>query len=441
MKNRWAKALCIALTSGLIWNLSLQVKAIETDSIQTMETEADYKVNPQTDYKENSWRYENGMWTNPVKYRVLDDEDDEVWGYENGHYINPEGEVIEGAVAKGIDVSTFNGEIDWEQVWTESDIDYAIIRCGYGNDFEDQDDAQWERNVSECTRLGIPFGVYIYSYALDIEEALSEAEHVLRLIEGYELQLPVYFDLEDEKYTGSLSNEEIADIAEVFCNRIQECGYEVGIYANLNWFRNRLTDSRFDQWEKWVAQYNNQCDYEGTYGMWQCTDSGSVPGITYNDGKVDLNFDYKDRGYKTVKLFPVQNLVAQPAGKSRIKLYWEYVAGAKGYKIYRKVEGEETFSLCGTVDDTSFFDEQALNGVYNFYRVYPYFVNDDGEEIVGESDKYVYSKTGLSPIEHIVAEPYGKQRVLIRWEEIEGADGYIIYRSIGGGKFSYLYII
>ena len=208
------------------------------------------------------------------------------WSFENGNWINSLGEPIKGAIEKGIDVSFAQGKIDWQKV-AATDISYAIIRCGYGNDEVSQDDKWWKYNADECTRLGIPFGVYIYSYALNTDEALSEAEHVLRLIEGYDLSYPIYLDLEDERYTGSLSNKEIADIAEVFCETIQSAGYEVGIYANLDWFRNRLTDGRFGQWTRWVAQYNTECTYKKAYTMWQCTSMGTVDGI---DGFVDLNF-------------------------------------------------------------------------------------------------------------------------------------------------------
>lgn len=100
--------------------------------------------------------------------------------------------------AFGIDVSKHQGDIDWDTV--AQHIDFAIIRCGFGDDMESQDDPYWYRNVEACTRLGIPFGVYIYSYAMTDEEARSEAQHVLRLLEGYEPTLPVYLDLEDEKY-------------------------------------------------------------------------------------------------------------------------------------------------------------------------------------------------------------------------------------------------
>ena len=97
-------------------------------------------------------------------------------------------------VANGIDVSQHQGIIDWEKV--KNHIDFAIIRCGYGQDIPGQDDRMFKRNADECTRLNIPFGVYLYSYAKNETEALSEAKHVLRLIEGYQMAYPIYLDLE-----------------------------------------------------------------------------------------------------------------------------------------------------------------------------------------------------------------------------------------------------
>lgn len=254
---------------------------IESES--ELETETELEIE-KTELVENSFRYENGEWIhNEI---AMFASGFTPWSFENGNWINSLGEPIKGAIEKGIDVSFAQGKIDWKKV-AATDISYAIIRCGYGNDEVSQDDKWWKYNADECTRLEIPFGVYIYSYALNTDEALSEAEHVLRLIEGYDLSYPIYLDLEDERYTGSLSNKEIAEIAEVFCETIQSAGYEVGIYANLDWFRNRLTDGRFGQWTRWVAQYNTECTYKKAYTMWQCTSMGTVDGI---DGFVDLNF-------------------------------------------------------------------------------------------------------------------------------------------------------
>ncbi len=190
---------------------------------------------------------------------------------------------------KGIDVSHHQGKIDWDKV--KSQIDYAILSVGYGDNITSQDDKQFHRNAKECTRLGIPFGVYIYSYAASIVQAKSEADHVLRLIKGYKLDYPVYYDLEDAGTTGKCSNKLIADMAEVFCNAIGKAGYWAGIYANTSWFTNKLTDSRFNKWVKWVAQYNTTCTYKGKHDMWQYASDGRVNGIS---GNVDMNYCYVD---------------------------------------------------------------------------------------------------------------------------------------------------
>lgn len=99
-------------------------------------------------------------------------------------------------VQTGIDVSYAQGKINWEEA--KNHIDFAIIRCGYGDNLTSQDDARWKYNADACTRLGIPFGVYLYSYASNDAQSRSEAAHVLRLIQGYTLSLPVYLDLEEE---------------------------------------------------------------------------------------------------------------------------------------------------------------------------------------------------------------------------------------------------
>lgn len=190
----------------------------------------------------------------------------------------------------GIDVSEHQGVINWDSV-KSSGIDYAIIRVGYGDDIFSQDDRQFKRNADECTRVGLPFGVYIYSYATSIDQSRSEAQHVLRLIKNYKLSYPVYYDLEDSGTTGQCSNSFIADMAQNFCNIIKSRGYVPGVYANTNWWNNKLTDRRFDSWQKWVAQYASRCTYSGDYGMWQYASDGRVNGI---NGNVDVNYCYID---------------------------------------------------------------------------------------------------------------------------------------------------
>ena len=191
---------------------------------------------------------------------------------------------------KGIDVSEFQGKIDWKKVKNDG-IEFAILRCGYGMDFLNQDDVEYERNANECERLGIPYGVYLMSYANTVEKARSEAKHVLRLIEGRKISLGVWHDIEDNGTSGAINKETLTNIINTFCNTIKNAGYKVGVYANLNWLENKIEKTIKDNYDIWVAQYYSKCEYEGKYIMWQHTSSGKVNGISTN---VDMNILYED---------------------------------------------------------------------------------------------------------------------------------------------------
>lgn len=270
---------------------SVQTYAEEVDSNHDWEVEhseevenIEFEEDPEISDNANSWRYKDGQ---PI---------------DNSENVLKQRSVPShpNATRKGIDVSEWQGDIDWAKV-KASGIDFAILRCGFGMDQTNQDDAYFLKNAKECERLGIPYGVYIYSYATNTSRASSEADHVLRLLKGRDLAYPVYFDMEDSstlKYKSSFGA-----IATTFCNKISAAGYPVGVYANLNWWNNYLTDSCFDKWHKWVAQYYNTCQYEGTYAMWQYTSKGSVNGIK---GSVDMNYliGYpKDHGYSTYERY------------------------------------------------------------------------------------------------------------------------------------------
>lgn len=231
---------------------------------------------------ENSWRYEGGLL-------VSDDASSE----EDGIALLSMDALPDGVTAQGIDVSEHQGRIDWDAV-KASGIDFAILRVGFGApSFGGRVDYQFNRNISECERLGIPYGVYVYSYAFDNQQAADEASMVINCLSGHNPRLPVYYDLEDNSIIANGRQTGIALRAQVFCNRISAAGYEPGIYANLNWFNNILTDSVFksSSWDHWIAQYNSQCDYTGNYSFWQYKSNGKVPGI---NGNVDMNYAYVD---------------------------------------------------------------------------------------------------------------------------------------------------
>ncbi|MCD7894782.1 MAG: hypothetical protein LUG60_13930 [Erysipelotrichaceae bacterium] len=193
------------------------------------------------------------------------------------------------AIGVGIDISKWNGDIDFAKLAKE--VDFVIIRCGYGQNYTSQDDPYFETYVKGCRDNDIPYGVYLYSYATSVSAATSEGEHALRLLKklsGWNTypSLPIFYDMEDSSQA-SCSAKLKGQIAEAFCDVLEDAGYITGIYANKNWWTKYLTNSYFDDKIKWVAQYNDECTYSGTYSLWQCTSSAIVSGVGEN---TDYNY-------------------------------------------------------------------------------------------------------------------------------------------------------
>lgn len=206
------------------------------------------------------------------------------WSYTANGWVNNRGAVIEGAIAKGIDVSEWQEDIDWEQVQADG-ITFAILRVGYSTYKDDY----FERNARECERIGMPYGVYVYSYARNADEAAKEAEAVIGYLRGFNPTYPVYIDIEDLDSQGDLTSAQFTGLATAFCSRIDQAGYTAGVYSMLSWWESYFTSSVFDSWSKWIAHYNDVCEYEGDYRIWQCSGAGAVAGIS---GRVDINFEF-----------------------------------------------------------------------------------------------------------------------------------------------------
>lgn len=198
---------------------------------------------------------------------------------------------------KGIDISEHQGNINWEKVKSNG-IDFAILRCGFGMDITAQDDSQFERNIKECERLGIPYGVYLFSYADTVDKAKSEAEHTLRLIRGHKPNLGVWYDIEDNNTSGSVEKYILTNIINTYCNIIKNAGFMCGIYASLSWLNNKIESSIKNTFPIWVAQYYKECQYTGKYVLWQYSSTGKVDGIL---GNVDMNYLYDENLLKNEK--------------------------------------------------------------------------------------------------------------------------------------------
>ncbi len=197
----------------------------------------------------------------------------------------------EEAAHQVIDVSSYQGEIDWQRVKADG-IEEAYIRLGYRGwgTGEILLDEQFHNNIKNAQAAGIRVGVYFFSQAISVEEAQEEADFVLQNLEGYELDLPVAFDTEliteGEGRANGLSQQMRTDIAIAFCEKVKEAGFQPMIYANVEQFFSHLDYPRIAQYDIWFAQHFTRPFFPYKLRVWQYSASGTVDGIT---GPVDLN--------------------------------------------------------------------------------------------------------------------------------------------------------
>lgn len=242
-----------------------------SDDIQLAETQSD-----------GAWyegESEDGL-SRDLEYVSLPSPDE----HSNVAYFDDWNDAAEGDWLVGVDVSEWNGTIDWE---TLSDyVDFAILRVGGSYEWSSEcyGDEQFAHNASECERLGIPYGVYFYSTAVDAWDAAIEAEFVADALQGYSPQLPVFLDLEWVELSEPESAGILTEVARTFCGRMVVAGRLPGVYSSVSWWEYLLTDPCFDQWAKWVAQYDGYCDVR--CNCWQYDQQGDMPGF---DWPVDLN--------------------------------------------------------------------------------------------------------------------------------------------------------
>lgn len=233
-------------------------------------------------------------------------------------------------MTSGIDVSQWQGVIDWGKV-KAAGIQFALIRAGYGDtlSYPRQIDTQYARNYSECKRLGIPVGIYFYAYAMNAAEAKREAECCLALLKGKQFEYPIYYDVEEYDL---FKSGKTAEVTRAFVEVLEDAGYWVGIYtyrSAMGYFPADIKDKKAMA----IAEYGAKLNYNGQYGIWQNSSTWYVNGI---NGRVDHDYCYvdypkliKERGkngypkpapklmYKVTKDTPiVQFEGTEPAGKT-----------------------------------------------------------------------------------------------------------------------------
>lgn len=190
----------------------------------------------------------------------------------------------------GIDISSFNKEIDFNSV-KEDGIDFVVIRCGFrgGMDGILYDDPMYEEYMEEAKQAGLKIGIYFYSSAITLDELDEEVEYVLDRVKGYSLDLPIAYDMEYYNEGGrivDLSKENKTKLAIRFCKKIKKAGYTPMIYGNMSWLYH---DVDFDQVKTnliWLASYSEECTMEDEFQMWQYSSQATVNGVS---GTVDIN--------------------------------------------------------------------------------------------------------------------------------------------------------
>ena len=232
---------------------------------------------------------------------------------------------------KGIDVSVWQKSIDFNKV-KRSGIEFVIMRAGYGSALS-QKDKCFEQNYARAKAAGLHIGAYWYSYAKSAAQAIQEAKVCKQVLSGKQFDYPIYFDIE-EKSQLSRGRAFCDSLIRAFCNEMEAGGYFAGFYTSLSSALNNVSSDVRNRYAFWIAQWNSYCTYQGAYGLWQYSSSGSVPGIS---GRCDMDLAYVD--YPSIIRkggFNGYGKGSAPARKSVDQLAHEVISGSWGNGDERK---------------------------------------------------------------------------------------------------------
>lgn len=287
------------------------------------------------------------------------------WAKINGVCYNGSGVAIPGAITRGIDVSEWQGQIDWYKV-KNSSVDFAFVRISYGTGYKDK---YFDYNMQQAEAAGVPVGTYVYSLATTNEQALAEAQLAIESMKGHKVSYPVVFDLEYSRM-GNLSPSAVAELAVTFCDEVRKAGYYPMVYCNTNWYRNHIDWSKLTGLPVWLASYGDKIQAPDknyyNYTIWQSTDGdgggtlnptkGMIDGIP-ESSNCDINFGYVDytkivtpRWNPLASYVPSQ--IAPEPGTEEVK--GELVK--KGGKTYYYVNGKKAKGW------------QKINGYYYYFN-------------------------------------------------------------------------
>ncbi len=346
-------------------------------------------------------------------------------------------------IQDGIDVSEWNGTINWTKV-KQAGIQFAFIRVawrGYGGGTLNVDNTAYT-NLKGAIAAGIPVGVYVFSQAISTAEAKEEADYLIDKIKGYNVTLPIIMDFEfaseNGQHTGRLydkfknQNKTAAtNVCMAFCQEVVARGYTPMVYGNPDMFTHYLNPGTISAaYQIWLAHYTTKTDYAGAYNYWQYSSTGRVNGIT---GNVDMNVRYVKDGGDVPVVPPVDSLeqpVLSSASNSNgaVTVKWQEIANAAGYHIYRKTAGsaDSSWTKIASVqpgNTVQYKDTTAVSGTEYIYTVSGY--NGSVESTYDENGKgCLYLKTPA-----LISAQGSSSDVKVTWEKIPEADGYTIHRK------------
>lgn len=298
-------------------------------------------------------------------------------------------------VVNGIDVSKWQGTIDWEKV-KAAGVDFAFIRCGYtavNDPFRMYADPYFDKNIKAAHAAGLKVGVYYFSNAKTLSEVKKETSKTLELIEPYKnlITLPVVYDYEaftDDYRAYGTPKDRVTDNARYFLRQMKLAGYDPMYYGCSDVLGKTLDTSRLTDYKCWLAHYTSKTDYKGDYDFWQYAETGRVNGIATD---VDCNFYYDTGEYGFVRpnLYTdkVSGFRMSTRTKSWIILHWNVLERADGYQIYRSKAYEGDYKKVATIRDasvTKFKDTTVAvsDGREYHYRIVPY-MKQDGKVLYG----------------------------------------------------------
>jgi GH25 family lysozyme M1 (1,4-beta-N-acetylmuramidase) len=344
------------------------------------------------------------------------------------------GSQFDGAtILAGIDVSKWNGTIDWTKVAQTQKFTFIRVGGRYSSSGGLYSDSKYKENIENAYDAGLDVGVYFFSQAITADEAKKEAEYILSLVESYKskINLPIVFDF--EYYSGGrlakakLSDTQRTEIVNAFCKTVEDAGYTACLYANISMIVSDLNISSIDdKYAVWVARYNTRVStttlaYDKKYAYWQYSSTGSVSGIS---GNVDMNHGYQ---------FNPGTVTGLKTGSSEsyaIDVTWDKQVGVYGYQVYRCGGEDDSYKKIATLrgaSTTSYTDKKVELDEKYTYKVRAIYKQQSGN-VTGSFSSAVSAETMDAKVRNLEQTDATTTSVTLQWDAVDKVAGYEVYR-------------